>query len=85
MKLFPKKCPCGCKKVILEPFCGCQCSSVPAQEAHDLMVRLNAFDELRRLLTLLVGTAGKDAQLRSKAGDFLMDLAEQLEAEPSFK
>lgn len=33
----PKPCPCGCKKWIMSPWFGCQCSSVSAEAKNELM------------------------------------------------
>lgn len=85
MKLYPKKCPCGCRKVILEPFCGCQCSSVDAETAHQLMVRLNAFDDLVAKLTMLATEVRPlTREVRSATLSWLADLMEKLDKEPSF-
>jgi hypothetical protein len=54
VKLTPKLCPCGCGKVILDPVCGCQCSSVRPEVAHDLMVRVNAFEDLLAALEMVL-------------------------------
>jgi hypothetical protein len=33
----PQPCPCGCKKWIMAPWFGCQCSSVSTEEKDELM------------------------------------------------
>lgn len=58
MRLDPKRCPCGCKKIILEPVCGCQCSSVQPEVAHELMVKVNSFDDLMAALEAVVLNPG---------------------------
>jgi len=33
----PKPCPCGCKKWIMHPLFGCQCSSLSTEEKDEFM------------------------------------------------
>lgn len=33
----PRPCPCGCKKWIMAPWFGCQCSSLSTEEKDELM------------------------------------------------
>jgi hypothetical protein len=37
IKFNPMPCPCRCKKFIMSPYFGCQCSSVRAQERDELL------------------------------------------------
>lgn len=84
MKLSPKLCPCGsCRKVILEPLCGCQCSSVEPAEAHEVMVKVNRFDELLMTLGLLVHSVD-DANFAA-AEQVLKSVQRDLKAEPRFE
>jgi hypothetical protein len=45
MKLTMTPCPCGkCKKFIVEPLFGCQCSALLKEDAEELVRRWNAFE-----------------------------------------
>jgi hypothetical protein len=50
IKLSPIPCPCGCKKMIMRPLFGCQCSSLSKDEADELVKVVNSHDELVDLL-----------------------------------
>jgi hypothetical protein len=83
IKLTPKHCPCGCSNIILDPLCGCQCSSVQPAEAHEVMVKVNRFDELLMTLELLVHSVD-DANFAA-AEQVLKSVQRDLKAEPRFE
>ena len=60
MRIEPKKCPCGCSNVILEPVCGCQCSSVRPEEAHTLATRVNRFEDVLAMLEAVALNRGEE-------------------------
>jgi hypothetical protein len=83
MKLTPRKCPCGCKKVILEPLCGCRCSSVAPEEAREVMVKVNHHDDLVAALKTLVLNRRTPGLV--KMGQDVLDAVEkELAAPPDF-
>jgi hypothetical protein len=43
-KLIAKPCPCGCKKFIVTPLFGCQCSSLSEKDANELVKRWNSYE-----------------------------------------
>lgn len=82
MNLSPKQCPCGCSKVILDPVCGCQCSSVQPEVAHELAVKLKYHDELMAALEGLV--ADPTVQARRDARNLTRKIRKELLERPDF-
>ena len=82
MILNPKLCPCNCGKVILEPICGCQCGSVYPEEAHELMVKVNNFDDVLEALERM--HANPSLAHQKMAQDILGRVLFQLKSEPRF-
>lgn len=51
----PKPCPCGCKKWIMHPLFGCQCSSLTTEEKDELMAMVRDANRYRELRTVSIG------------------------------
>jgi hypothetical protein len=84
--LLPRMCPCGhpsCTKVILNPLCNCQCSSVTPEEAREVTVKVNHFDRVVAALADLLANPGLTRpQLEART---VLELAEQaLRDKPEF-
>jgi hypothetical protein len=84
MKLAPKLCPCGCSNVILDPVCGCQCSSVRPEVAQEMMVKVNTHADLMFVLDKLMRfpDSGEATELARKT---FVRVAAELKAQPTFE